>query len=357
MRVGLVTSSTLHALLLGWGLVTLSAPESFDVEDVAALPIDLVSIEELTQIQEGAADAPKDGPSAPEPVENPNPQIDAENIGDNQSDQSTPETQEQQAVEVEEARLPEPSQLPVPTPAIRPEPEPAPEPVPDEAPATPAVESAPEPAPRQEVTPDPVEEQAVTPEPAPEPAPEEQFVELPDQLPVPATRPERAPAQTARTPERRNEEVPQQQQAVQNDEQDTSEDIASLINRDRGSGGGAASSTDQASLGGERTTGGSTLTQSEMDSLRGQIQACWNPPAGVLDAGQLRVSVQFSLDEGGRLSGRPSVRTSSGNRQADESALRAVQRCNVQNDGFRLPPEKFAAWRDVVVNFDPSEMF
>lgn len=356
MRVGVFTSTVAHALLLGWGLVTWGAPDAFDVEDVEALPIDLVSIEEFTQIQEGSQEAPKDGPATPDQVINPEPRPEAENLGTQEQDQSTPETQEQLAVEVEEARLPEPVETQTPEPTLRPDPEPTP-PQPEEAPAAPATEVAPEPEQRQEVAPDPVEEVIQAAEP--EPAPEEQFVTLPDELPVPSARPEQPPAQTAQTPERENRDAQEERQAQQqptNDEQ-PSEDIASLINRDRGSGGGAASSNEEASRGGERSTGGTTLTQSEMDSLRGQIQACWSPPAGVLDAAELRVSVRFALDQSGRLEGRPQVTTSSGNRQADESAVRAVQRCNIQSDGFQLPADKYAAWRDVVVNFDPSEMF
>ncbi|MEO1702638.1 MAG: TonB C-terminal domain-containing protein [Pseudomonadota bacterium] len=356
MRVGVFTSTVAHALLLGWGLVTWGAPEAFDVEDVEALPIELVSIEEFTQIQEGSQDAPKDGTAAPDQVINPEPVLEAENFGDQERDQSTSATEEQLAVQVEEVRLPEPVEPEAPAPTPRPDPEPTP-PQAEEEPAAPATEVAPEPEQRQEVAPDPVEAAIEAAEP--EPAPEEDFVTLPDVLPVPSARPEQPPAQTAQTPERENREAQQERQAQEqptNDDQ-PSDDVASLINRDRGSGGGAASSTEEASRGGETTTGGTTLTQSEMDSLRGQIQACWSPPAGVLDAADLRVSVRFALDQSGKLEGRPQVTLSSGNRQADESAIRAVQRCNLQNDGFQLPVDKYAAWRDVVVNFDPSEMF
>jgi TonB family protein len=354
MRAGLATSATLHALLLGWGLISLSAPASFDVDDVEALPVELVSLAEITQVQEGAEDAPVEGPSAPEPATPDEPEPEAVNIGDNELDQATPETEEQQPVEVEEARLPEPVETPIPAPADRPEPEPVAEPQPEQ-PSTPATELSPEPEPAQEVAPDPVEEviEAAEPEPAPEP----EFVELPQDLPTPTARPERPPAQTAQTPNRQDEEAPREQAATTpetNEEADTDE-VANLLNRERGSGGGAASSDQTASLGGERSTGGTTLTQSEMDALRNQIQACWNPPAGVIDAGQLRVSVRFRLDPSGRVEGQPSITNSSGNRQADESARRAVLRCGM--NGYNLPADKYDAWRDVVVNFDPSDMF
>lgn len=357
MRAGLVASSVLHVALLSWGLISLGPPEQFDVPDVQALPIDLVELAEITQVQEGSETAPKDGPAAPDEVVAETPVADAQNVGDNALDQSTPETAEQLPQEVEEARLPEPADIPVPRPNPRPEPEPAVEPAPEEAPATPATEVAPAPEPRQEVTPEPVVD---APEPVEEaPAPQEEFVELPNQLPTIAARPQQQqqpPAQTAATPTRQNREQREEaSSAARNNEQDTAnDDVAALINRDRGSGGGAAASTENASRGGTTTTGGNTLTTSEMDALRGQIQACWNPPQGA-DAGSLRVSVQFQLDRSGKVTGNPRVTSSSGNQQADESARRAVLRCGAQ--GYRLPAEKYDSWKDVVVNFDPSEMF
>lgn len=355
MRAGLATSTALHALVLGWGLIALGEPETFEVDDVEALPVELVSLAEITQVQQGADEAPSLDPPAPAPATTPEPEPEAVNIGDNERDQATPETDAQRPVEVEEARLPDPVDVPAPTPAQRPEPEPvaAPEP---EAPATPATELAPEPEPARQVAPDPVQEAIEAAEPAPAPAPE--FVQLPQELPTPAARPERPPAQTAQTPNRRNEDVPRERAAADTPETpDPAETdaIANLLNRERGSGGGAAASERTASLGGERSTGGTTLTQSEMDALRAQIQACWNPPAGVIDAADLRVSVQFRLDRSGMVEGRPTVTSSSGNRQADESARRAVLRCGL--NGFRLPADKYDAWQVVVVNFDPSEMF
>lgn len=374
MRAGLATSVTLHVLVLGWGLVNISAPASFEVDDVEALPVELVTAAELTQIQEGAKDAPKDGPSSVAPTEPPEPDPDAVNIGNQEKDQSTPETETQKAVEVEEARLPDPTDVPLPRPAPREEPTPVVEDTPEPE-ATPATEIAPEPEPKEEVVEDPVEEliaetepetapvpEEVTEEPAPEvepePAPEEtpKNVQLPDQLPTPQARPERPQAQTAKTPERKKEETQQaQSSATQEETEEKSDEVASLLNREQGSGGGSKANNQQASAGGSRTTTGNTLTQSEMDSLRGQIQACWSIPASAQGEVGLKVSVQFQLNQSAQLEGKPRVTSSSGNRQLDDSAVRAVARCGSQ--GFQLPADKYDSWRDVVVNFDPSEMF
>ena len=94
-----------------------------------------------------------------------------------------------------------------------------------------------------------------------------------------------------------------------------------------------------------------------MDALRGQVQRCWNIPAGAADAGDLRVSVKFRLDRSGALEGSPEIIGGGGSagveRAAAEAARRAVSRCAPYN----LPAEKYEAWADVIVNFDPSEMF
>jgi TonB family protein len=352
MRASLATSAILHAIILGWGMFALTAPESFDVADVESLPVELVSIAELTQIQKGAKDAKKDGPAAPEPTVEP-PVAEAENIGDQQRDQSTPATEEQNAVEVEQAVLPKPSDAPTPELAPRPEPvrEITPEPKPEPIPAT---EVASIPQPREEVQPDPVKDAIETAEPLPEETTQES--RIPEQVPVPSSRPERPQAQTAKTTERKETEPREQAKAAPKapESDSKSDEVAALLNQEKASGGGAQRSNQQASLGGQSNTGGSELTQSEMDALRSQIQACWSPPAA-LDAADLTVSVRFKLDPAGMVDGRPSVTRSSGNRAADESATRAILRCGQQ--GYNLPAEKYDAWRDVVVNFDPSEMF
>jgi TonB family protein len=346
MRVGLVTSGVLHVVVLSWGMIALNAPDSFDVPDVQSLPVELVSLAEITQIQKGAEDAKKDGPATPVPTEKPPVDPEAENVGDQKLDQAAPETAEQKPVEVDQAQLPKPSEAPTPEPAPRPEPveEIAPEPEPE-----PTTEVAALPEPKQQVEPDPV------PEVAPQPAETEPQSRIPEEVPVPTRRPERPPAQTAKTDERRKTEPKETQAAQRAPESDSKEDeVAALLNQEKASGGGAQRTNQQASLGGERNTGGSELTQSEMDALRNQIQACWNPPAA-LDAADMKVSVRFKLDPSGMVEGRPSVTQSSGNTAADESARRAILICGQQ--GYKLPAEKYDAWRDVVVNFDPSEMF
>lgn len=58
MKGGLATSAVLHALVLTWALVSLGSPADFEVADVEALPVDIVPVESITQIQQGDKKAP-----------------------------------------------------------------------------------------------------------------------------------------------------------------------------------------------------------------------------------------------------------------------------------------------------------
>jgi len=68
MRAGLTTSVIGHAALLAVGLFSLSAPKAFDVADVEALPVEIVSV---TQIQQGDKKAERAAKPAPTPTKKP----------------------------------------------------------------------------------------------------------------------------------------------------------------------------------------------------------------------------------------------------------------------------------------------
>ena len=58
VRAGLAVSSIGHAIILGWGLVAF-APAAFDTPKTESMPVDLVPVSELTQLQAGDRSAPK----------------------------------------------------------------------------------------------------------------------------------------------------------------------------------------------------------------------------------------------------------------------------------------------------------
>lgn len=350
MRVGLVASTALHAVVLGWGLISLSAPRPLEVADVEAFPVDIVPIDTITQIQAGERKAPLAERAAPLPTQRPHEVPDAKIVGDNRVDQDAPPTPKPAERQVQAAKAPPPSPEPAPKPAEQPR---ATASIAKPAPV-PATERAPEPAPRQEVKPDPA------PQPAVAETAQAEAVQLPQTAPSPMARPQPPQAQTAKAPEQRNAERPAEQAAQKprsDEKQFDADEVAALLNKEAPQGGGARRSQDQAALGGRQTTGGAKLTQSEMDALRGAIQRCWNVPAGALEAENLKVSVQFRLDRSGALEGRPEIVGGAGasgiQRAAAESARRAILQCAPYN----LPTDKYEAWAEVIVHFDPKDMF
>lgn len=353
MKTGLATSMVMHAAVLGFGLVTLSAPKPFEMMDVESLPVDIIPIEEFTQIQQGDKKAPMNETPTPKETQKTETIPDAEKVGENKVDTDKKATPEVTPREVEAAAMPESAPMPEPRPVEEAKPDPVVEPEPKTA-SVPATEATPEPQPKQEVKPDPIEQTIAAAQT------EADAVELPSEAPVPAAKPKPPQAQTAKAPEKKDSKKPVKEAASKpksDEKQSDADEVAALLNRDKASGGGAKRSQQTASLGGDRSTGGTRLTQSEMDALRGQVQRCWNIPAGAADAQNLRVSVKFRLDRSGALDGSPQIVSGGGSggveRAAAEAARRAVSRCAPYN----LPAEKYEAWADVIVNFDPSDMF
>jgi len=325
MKGSLTTSAIVHAVVLSWGLVSLGAPDTLEVADVDALPVELVSIDALTQIQRGERDAAPAEQAAPTPTTRSEIVPDAVNVGDNMVDLET--TSEAEAT-------PRPVEAAAPAPEQQNTPQSQPV---DQEPVQPELASLPEPAI------EPIEE--VKPEPEPQP----EFAALPEAVPTPQAKPQR-PA--PRDEPSRTASIPTTESTSYDPDQ-----IAALLNKQEPSGGGAARASQEAALGGRRSTAGDSLTLSEMDALRGQIQRCWNVIPGMADGSDVRVRVTMRLAPNGEIEGQPQVTATGGTPRAQQvltgGALRAVIRCAP----YQLPAEKYAAWSDVIVNFDPSQLF
>lgn len=324
MRAGLIASLAGHTALLLWGLIAFPDAKTFDVKPVDSLPVDLVPISELTRLQKGEKDAKeiRETPST-KPVEKPK--------------QETPKPDDAPG-EAKTAQASTPPPTPAPTPEPEPEkPEPK-KPEPKEPPA-PAAMPAPPKEPKQE--PKPVAE-APQPPKEPEPAPVEEPKEIRTTV-APKTKPKPP------------KPVQQTQTAQQQPKKDfNTNQIAALLNKVEPAGGGSQS-TQPASLGSPRGEERVQMTQSELDALRGMIARCWSPPVGAIGAEDLKVRLQFSLNQSGEVQGSPEVLNSSsapGFRAAASSAVRAVMRCAP----YSLPIQKYDAWKEVIINFDPREM-
>lgn len=351
MKIGIIISALCHTMLLGWGLFWLSPPKSFEVADIEALPVDIIPVSSITQIQEGDRKAPAAERAAAAPTERQDTVEDAENTGDNSVDLKSTRAEEAKPVTVEAAQEPEQTKQPIPVPTPHPKAETQPAKKPEPVPAT---EVAALPEPQQAVVPDPVADAISAAETA-----KPEFETLPDKVPTPTARPKPPRAQTAKTPERKNNQDRTQtaKLASAKDSDFSADEVAALLNRQDPSGGGAKRGTQEAALGGRNTTAGERLSQSEMDALRGQIQRCWQIVPGMADGADVRVRVTMRLNKSGEIEGQPNVDASGGSEQTRRvlagGARRAVLRCAPYN----LPAEKYDTWADVVVNFDPSKMF
>ena len=113
MKGPIATSAILHIIVLVLGLVSLSSAKKFEAGSVESFPVDIVPIEELTQIQEGVKTAPKAEKSAPVPTKKPKTVENAKTTGDNETDLPTPPKPAEKPKPVETAEAPPPTPKPV----------------------------------------------------------------------------------------------------------------------------------------------------------------------------------------------------------------------------------------------------
>ncbi|MGR6429376.1 hypothetical protein [Rhizobium sp. PAMB 3182] len=370
MKGSLVTSAVLHCLLLAAALFTLSAPKSFEVADVEALPVDIIPVESITQIQQGDEKAPKAQRAAPTPTSRPDPVENAQNIGDNSVDLKSIPTPDKRPQNKDSAAAPEKVDKVLPTKDN--EQNDIKDIIKEDTVAAPKeVASIPEPKPEPVAKPEP----QPTPQPAETTPQESDLAVLPDSVPLPASRPqppkpekpaepEKKPTETAKKPAEKKpdakvaEKTQEKAKAKSTKQSDfNADEVAALLNKQDPAGGGAKRSTDQAALGGKKTTAGSTLSQSEMDALRGQIQNNWSIIPGLEGAEGVTIRVHMNLDEDGNVVGEPVVDASGGSDNARRVLASGARRAILKSSPFKnLPRDKYDAWSEVIVNFDPSSM-
>jgi outer membrane biosynthesis protein TonB len=294
LRKSAIISIALHLAILLWILVVFPSGRALDAPMITDVPIDIVSPSEFTKIKAGTVDAKDEAPLAPKPEE-PKPKAVAE-----KEPPKPPKT---------EAVVPPP-------PAPEEKAEVKPEPKPEKAEKPKEAEAKKEPLPKKaEAKPDKPKEK-----PKPRPAPQaekkrdvnaDRLAALLNKIPDAAREPRAADASpdTPRRPVK-----------------------------------GQSSGTQQ------------TMSVNEIDALRAKIAQCWSPPPGGLGADAIVIKLRLQLNEDGSLIGYPTVANSSGSpffQAAADSAVRAVFQCQP----YELPSAKYALWRDMILNFDPRQMY
>lgn len=370
MKGSLTTSAIVHVSALAFALISLGSPAPLEFTDSEVLPVELVPIEDISQIQQGDKNAPLAEKSAPVPTTKPNIVEHAENAGNNNVDLKAPPTPAVRPSNNESAAAPAKQEKP--QPIVDTKANDIKDIVKEETSAPTEVASLPTPKP--DVTPP-------TPQPTPQPpaeaAEQPQEMPLPDSVPLPAVRPKPEPkpaeAKPVEKPAEKKPETPKAAEkptdkkpadkkqetakATSSKESDfNADDVAALLNKAEPSGGGAKRSTDQAALGGKKTTGGTKLSQTEMDALRGIIEKNWSVIPGT-DASGIRIRVYMKLDRSGEILGEPEVTATGGSETAMRTLSGGVRRAVMKSAPFTsLPADKYDTWNEVVLNFDPSSL-
>lgn len=291
MRTAYAMSGIGHAAVLLWSMLSLSA-NPLPAPPSEALPVDIVSVSEFTQMTAGSKSAAKVEPQKPlvEKVDEAKPVED-------------PAAKVVEKKEVMAAREPPP------------------------APETKPVEAKPEKQ-QAETPPDPIADALAKDEAKkPEPKTADATPPVPRKKPAPP-----APKFD-----------PKQVSALLNKQDATRMAAAGATLNNSASLGVSSGQAAQISL-------------SELDALRQRLAQLWSIPAGAKDPQELVVLVRVKLKPDGMLAAPPMVLTSGKTPlfvAARDSAIRALFRGQPFD---MLKPEHYEQWKDIEITFDPRDM-
>ena len=90
--------------------------------------------------------------------------------------------------------------------------------------------------------------------------------------------------------------------------------------------------------------------------IRQCVQSKWNVLAGGESAQSVQIKMRLRFNPDGTLASPPQITNPQSTPfflAVSDSALRAVQAC----EPYSLPPAKYEAWKDIIMTFDPRDMF
>jgi hypothetical protein len=291
-------SAALHTAILLFALVAFPAAK-MDHSPLVAIPVDLAAPSEITKVKAGTAEAKDESPLAGKPKE-----------------------QKPEAVR-EAAKKSEPEEKP--KAELKPEEKPKAEPKPEDKP---------------EEKPKPEKPKKVVAKPEP------QKPETKKKAEEKAAKPKQAEAPKKPKPKAKRDFNTDRIAALLNKIPDAADEATPVLPAEE-----PAEKVRGQSNGTEMT-----MSVNEIDALRARIAQCWSPPPGGLGAEQIVVKLRLRLNEDGTLVGYPTIANRGSSpffQAAADSAVRAVFQCQP----YSLPSEKYALWRDMILNFDPSDMY
>lgn len=291
----LAASLALHVGVIGWGLVSFST-RSLDAKPQEALPVDIISAEQLSQITKGTKTGSK---------ENSKPLV--EKTGESRpNDEPVGKVTEKKEIAAASDKPPEPKP-----------PEKKPEPKPVEKKPEPPVDQIAE-ALKKDQAKKPVEKKETKSEPKKDEKPKKERTFDPSKV---------AALIDKRDPTR---------QAVTGD----------TLNA-KSSFGTSAGKAEK-------------LTMSWVGALQARIKQCWNVPAGVRDAEAIEIRVYFELRKDGTVASMPRLLAVAGPPVTSgpaiaESAIRAIQQC--QPYSFLPQAEYAGGWDRLDITFSSKDLF
>ncbi|MCS0503914.1 cell envelope biogenesis protein TolA [Ancylobacter mangrovi] len=324
MRVGIVSSTALHLGIIGFMVISFASPSPFEVPPSEAMPIDIISDAEMSQMMAGKKDAPR--------KEDPKPVV--EKVEDKPKPAENLEAKVEDKPEIKASR-----EAAAPPPPPQEQAKPA-----EQKPPAEKAEAKPEPAPPKDAEslaakpPEPKQEQ--------QPKPEETAQAAP--APVPPSKPKNIPPKVVQAPPKDQKEF-------------NPNDIAALLNKqDARRMASIGDTINNTSSLGASTGYAPTLSLTELDALRAYLARFWHMPTGAADVGRVKVMVVLRLSPNRTLIGRPEVvgMENASNPYAPqmrESVLRAIYAAAQQPNPFpMLSAEKYDVWREMQLTFDPS---
>lgn len=372
MKGSVLTSILLHALVAAWLLASFGSPEPFEVQMTEAMPVELVPIEDIAQLQQGDKEAPKKERSATKLTEKQDETPDAKNTGDNDFDLDSVPTPTEKPTNVTEAGADTPSKEVIPDQKLT-QAENVEEVLKEDTAVEPSKEVATLEQPKVEVKPEPKPEPQVT-----EDKPVEETTEslIPDSVPVPTSRPKVEPEKVEEKKEEKKEEKVADAKPVKQPDRKKSDkdrksaksttkkesdfktdEIAALLNKTNDKPGGKKRSKTDQSLGAKIATGGEKLSQTELDALRGIVEKNWTVMPGQVSSNDIKIVVRFELDQNGEVVGDPEVTSSGGDGSSLQALEGGARRAVMKSAPFdQLPKDKYDTWKVVELSFYPSEM-
>jgi colicin import membrane protein len=292
MKTGLAISALCHAALLLWGLLSFAA-KPLEARPNDAMPVDIISDKQFSEITKGVKDGAKDKTLAPL----------AEKIGAAKSvDDSRAKVTEKKVLDATKAEPPPPAeQSPAPSESKLEKKEP------------PKI--------------DPIAE-TLKKEEAKKKAEDKAKAKAVQQ--AQAKQPQFSPNKIAALLDKR--EATREASAAE-----TLNPIApELVKSDANPGG---------------------LSNDEKGAMTNALRKCWNVPAGAADGGQLKVVMRVLFKPDGTVATAPQLVAGTASPFGPammESAKRAILTCQPFK---MLRPEHYEWWKDMEITFDPHEMF